>query len=138
MRKLIAIFLLAGATLLLGDTKEEPVGLVLSAAGSKLLRADTETPLGARAGDLLFAGDGLRTETSAALASIAGSVKQRSERNKDLIILHLARANRSNRERTVQRTQGKRGSGGEHNWRERTARGSLRPGLDMRDGLSAA
>ncbi len=46
-----------------GDTKEEPVGLVLSAAGSKLLRADTETPLGARAGDLLFAGDGLSTET---------------------------------------------------------------------------
>ncbi len=44
------------------DTKEEPVGLVLSATGSKLLRADTETPLAARPGDLLFAGDGLRTE----------------------------------------------------------------------------
>ncbi len=42
------------------------MGLVLSAGGSKLLRADTETPLGARPGDLLFAGDGLRTETSAA------------------------------------------------------------------------
>src|SRR3984957_7694679 len=46
----------------LADTKEEPVGLVLSATGSKLLRADTETPLAARPGDLLFAGDGLRTE----------------------------------------------------------------------------
>jgi len=44
------------------DTKEEPVGLVLTATGSKLLRADTETPLAARPGDLLFAGDGLRTE----------------------------------------------------------------------------
>ena len=33
--------------------REEPVGLVLSAAGSKLLRADTETPLAARPGDLL-------------------------------------------------------------------------------------
>jgi len=52
--------------LLFGDTKEEPVGLVLSATGSKLLRADTETPLAARPGDLLFAGDGLRTETGPA------------------------------------------------------------------------
>jgi len=48
------------------DTKEEPVGLVLSATGSKLLRADTETPLAARPGDLLFSGDGLRTETGPA------------------------------------------------------------------------
>ncbi len=48
------------------DTKEEPVGLVLSATGSKLLRADTETPLAARPGDLLFSGDGLRTESGPA------------------------------------------------------------------------
>src|ERR1700692_680041 len=48
------------------DTQEEPVGLVLSAGGSKLLRANTETPLSARAGDLLFSGDGLRTEAGAA------------------------------------------------------------------------
>ena len=33
-----------------GDTKEEPVGLILSSAGSKLTRADTETPLAARSG----------------------------------------------------------------------------------------
>src|SRR5215469_8883912 len=46
--------------------REEPVGLVLSAAGSKLLRADTETPLAARPGDLLFTGDGLRTEAGPA------------------------------------------------------------------------
>jgi tetratricopeptide (TPR) repeat protein len=37
------------------------VGLVLSATGSQLLRADTETPLAARPGDLLFAGDGIKT-----------------------------------------------------------------------------
>jgi tetratricopeptide (TPR) repeat protein len=48
------------------DTKEEPVGLVLSATGSKLLRADTETPLEARPGDLLFSGDSLRTESGPA------------------------------------------------------------------------
>jgi len=66
MRRRIVILGLAAAALAFADTKEEPVGLVLSAAGSKLLRADTETPLGARAGDLLFAGDGLRTESSAA------------------------------------------------------------------------
>ena len=45
---------------------EVPVGLVLSAGGSKLLRANTETPLSTRAGDLLFSGDALRTESSAA------------------------------------------------------------------------
>ena len=66
MHRRIVILWLSVAALALADTKEEPVGLVLSAAGSKLLRADTETPLGARAGDLLFAGDGLRTESSAA------------------------------------------------------------------------
>ena len=48
------------------DTQEQPVGLVLNAAGSKLLRADTETPLAARSGDLLFAGDGLKTESGSA------------------------------------------------------------------------
>jgi tetratricopeptide (TPR) repeat protein len=58
--------LLLCAAVAVADTKEEPVGLVLSATGSKLLRADTETPLAARAGDLLFSGDGLRTETGPA------------------------------------------------------------------------
>jgi tetratricopeptide (TPR) repeat protein len=48
------------------DQKETPVGLILSAGGSKLLRADTETPISARSGDLLFAGDGLKTESDAA------------------------------------------------------------------------
>jgi tetratricopeptide (TPR) repeat protein len=48
------------------DNKEEPVGLILSAPGGKLLRADTETPLAARPGDLLFSGDGLKTDTGSA------------------------------------------------------------------------
>src|SRR5580658_9277457 len=60
-----ATILLLGPSLF-ADTKEEPVGLVLSATGSKLLRADTETPLAARPGDLLFAGDGIRTESGPA------------------------------------------------------------------------
>jgi tetratricopeptide (TPR) repeat protein len=63
--------LLAAALLLpigssIADTKEEAVGLVLSGVGGKVLRADTETPLAARPGDLLFAGDGLKTESSPA------------------------------------------------------------------------
>ena len=57
------ILFLAFAVLARAD---EPVGLVLKSGGSKLLRANTETPLSARAGDLLFSGDGLRTETTAA------------------------------------------------------------------------
>src|SRR5260370_40342694 len=46
--------------------KEEPVGLVLMAGGAKVLRANTETPLGARSGDILFAGDALSSEAGAA------------------------------------------------------------------------
>jgi Flp pilus assembly protein TadD len=46
--------------------KEEPVGLVLTAGGAKVLRANTETPLGARSGDILFAGDALTSEAGAA------------------------------------------------------------------------
>ena len=52
--------------LALAAVPEDPVGLVLNAGGGQLLRADAETPLAARAGDLLFSGDGLRTSTSAA------------------------------------------------------------------------
>ena len=48
------------------EVKEEPVGLVLNPGGGKLLRQDTETPLALRAGDLLFSGDGVRTEATPA------------------------------------------------------------------------
>src|SRR6266851_4320959 len=48
------------------DQKEEAVGVVFSAGGSKLLRAGTETPLAAREGDLLFTGDGLKTAAAPA------------------------------------------------------------------------
>jgi tetratricopeptide (TPR) repeat protein len=64
--QLAAVVCLLGAGSAVGDTKEEPVGLILNASGSKLLRADTETPLAARPGDLLFSGDGLKTETGSA------------------------------------------------------------------------
>ena len=42
------------------DMREEPVGLILTAAGGKVLRANTETPLAARSGDILFSGDSLQ------------------------------------------------------------------------------
>ncbi len=59
MRESFLLVLVAGA--LLADTREEPVGLIMSPGGAKLLRSGTETPLDARAGDLLFSGDGVRT-----------------------------------------------------------------------------
>ena len=62
----MGIVLVLSASQILADTNEQPVGLVLSGAGTKLLRADTETPLSARPGDLLFSGDGLRTENAPA------------------------------------------------------------------------
>ncbi len=61
-----SLLLFLPLALVMGDTKEEPVGLVLTVTGTKLLRADTETPLAARPGDLLFAGDGLKTESGSA------------------------------------------------------------------------
>jgi uncharacterized caspase-like protein len=42
------------------DMREEPVGLILTATGGKVLRANTETPLAARSGDILFSGDSLQ------------------------------------------------------------------------------
>jgi adenylate cyclase len=53
---IFAVFCLQGAE----TPREEPVGLVLTAAGGKVLRSGTETPLAARAGDILFSGDSLR------------------------------------------------------------------------------
>lgn len=44
------------------DQGEAPVGLVLAPGGSKLVRFNADTPLNARAGDLLFTGDSLKTE----------------------------------------------------------------------------
>ena len=41
--------------------REEPVGLILLPGQGKVLRAGSETPLAARAGDILFAGDSLRS-----------------------------------------------------------------------------
>ncbi len=62
----LVLLVLCATPAAIADQPEEPVGLVLSAGGSKLLRANTETPLSARPGDLLFVGDGLRTESGAA------------------------------------------------------------------------
>jgi tetratricopeptide (TPR) repeat protein len=67
LRFLIAGFGLASIALgAIAERRETPVGLVLTAGGSKLRRADNETPLAARAGDLLFSGDTLKTETGPA------------------------------------------------------------------------
>lgn len=45
---------------------EQPVGLMLSSGGSRVLRAGTETPLAARPGDLLFVGDEVSTKDAPA------------------------------------------------------------------------
>ena len=51
-----------GSALYADTPREEAVGLVLAPGGSKVLRTGTETPLAARAGDILFSGDALRSE----------------------------------------------------------------------------
>jgi tetratricopeptide (TPR) repeat protein len=59
MKKLLILLVLAPLAMPAAETKEEPVGLILNAAGGKVLRANSETPLAARAGDILFSGDAL-------------------------------------------------------------------------------
>jgi tetratricopeptide (TPR) repeat protein len=71
----------------LGPAKEEPVGLLLTAAGSKVLRTGSETPLAARAGDILFSGDELRAETGAAnFLYCPGKTSQTLDQGGDLLL----------------------------------------------------
>jgi tetratricopeptide (TPR) repeat protein len=51
---------------LMGAPLDQPVGVMLSSGGSRILRAGTETPLASEAGDLLFVGDELRTKDAPA------------------------------------------------------------------------
>jgi tetratricopeptide (TPR) repeat protein len=65
MKKVVSITAVLAAALQMSGAvpaREEPVGLVLAAGGGKVLRAGTETALAARAGDILFAGDSLKSE----------------------------------------------------------------------------
>lgn len=66
MKRLILAGLAAALAIHAADTKEEPVGLILSAGSGKVLRAGTETPLAARAGDILFSGDDLKVSDTPA------------------------------------------------------------------------
>lgn len=66
MRKALFLLFVAARLALAADAREEPLGLIMTPGGAKLLRANTETPLDARAGDLLFAGDGVRTASAPA------------------------------------------------------------------------
>ncbi len=66
-----------GPVLHAAETREEPVGLVLSAGSGKLLRANTETPLAARTGDILFSGDSLKAaDTPASFLYCPGKTSQ--------------------------------------------------------------
>lgn len=67
-RLLFAIFAISVLvpSLFAADAKEEPVGLILVAQGGKVLRANTETALAARSGDILFSGDSLQAVGSQA------------------------------------------------------------------------
>jgi Flp pilus assembly protein TadD len=64
MKKILISAILAACCLNAEPAREEPVGLVLLAGSGKVLRAGTETPLAAHAGDILFSGDTLRAEGS--------------------------------------------------------------------------
>ncbi len=62
------ILLLTGACVSLAFSQaapEKPAGLMLVPGGSQLLRANTQLPIAAKPGDVLFAGDSLRGGTAA-------------------------------------------------------------------------
>jgi hypothetical protein len=87
----LALFVLAltgsSALLAAAPAKEEPVGLLLTATGSKVLRASSQTPLAARAGDVLFSGDELRTESgSASFLYCPGKTSQTLDPGGDLVL----------------------------------------------------
>jgi Flp pilus assembly protein TadD len=82
----LAVTAILSAAAPAGPPKEEPVGLVLTAMGSKVLRASSETPLAARAGDILFSGDELRTESGAAsFLYCPGKTSQTLDQGGDLL-----------------------------------------------------
>src|SRR5262249_23716754 len=61
---IVIILLLTGILLAQTPKKEEPVGLVLTPGGAKILRAGVETPLAAKPGDILFSGDAMKTDSA--------------------------------------------------------------------------
>ena len=66
MRRAGLICLLSAGVLLAQPKKEEPVGLILNPGGAKLVRAEAQTPLAAKAGDILFSGDAMKSESAPA------------------------------------------------------------------------
>ncbi|MCW5977363.1 MAG: tetratricopeptide repeat protein [Bryobacteraceae bacterium] len=83
----LTIVALSAAILAAQPKKEEPVGVVLAAAGAQLLRMNTATPLNARTGDMLFAGDGLKTATGAAtFLYCPASASQTLEANGEVVL----------------------------------------------------
>jgi hypothetical protein len=50
-----------GQLALFADTPETPVGILLSAGDAKIVRANSTSPVEAKASDLLFSGDSIRT-----------------------------------------------------------------------------
>jgi hypothetical protein len=51
---------------LFADTAETPVGILLSAGDAKIVRANSASPVDAKASDLLFSGDSIRTGSAPA------------------------------------------------------------------------
>jgi hypothetical protein len=56
----------SGQLAIFADTAETPVGILLSAGDAKIVRANSANPVDAKASDLLFSGDSIRTGSSPA------------------------------------------------------------------------
>ena len=83
----LALFTILSAAAPASPAKEEPVGLLLTATGSKVLRASSAPPLAARAGDVLFSGDELLTESgSASFLYCPGKTSQTLDPGGDILL----------------------------------------------------
>jgi len=60
------IFLPCGQLAIFADAPETPVGILLSASGAKVVRANSTNPVDAKPSDLLFSGDSIRTSSAPA------------------------------------------------------------------------
>jgi Tfp pilus assembly protein PilF len=66
VEKVRILAILAPAALVAAPPKEQPVGLMLNPAGAQLVRLGNETPMAAKVGEILFAGDRLKSAAGAA------------------------------------------------------------------------
>ncbi|MGH9720887.1 MAG: hypothetical protein ACRD8O_11795, partial [Bryobacteraceae bacterium] len=81
------LFLVPAAWAVAEIPRETALGLLLAPGGARLIRANTQSEIGAKAGDVLYAGDALRTAAApASFLYCPGRTSQRLEPSGEVLI----------------------------------------------------